>query len=303
MRFAKTKKCIPLLVLSSLVLLLSTPSTARAQYEGCPDTWILKTEQTGSELLPSQVAPSLSEQLKEIQKTLGTSNMVIKSVTSSPVVNFAGESGPIDEKVLKQFPSGRAAIPFGFLYGRSLIEETYVVEVRGCVNPGLFISRKNFNSYFTYSNSSATDWVKNVGPTFFSDFKKEQQFLNQLALMENKIKSEAASLVKWPSDRRVTLPTQSGFITGRGTNLLWINTILQSPNCTDFVGGRYLFLELGSVCKFAFSVNWGGPNSVVFETFEIDGRFLNKTINCVKGKVTKKVTAVNPKCPVGYKKK
>jgi hypothetical protein len=28
-----------------------------------------------------------------------------------------------------------------------------------------------------------------------------------------------------------------------------------------------------------------------------------KTITCVKGKLTKKVTAVNPKCPKGYKKK
>ena len=27
------------------------------------------------------------------------------------------------------------------------------------------------------------------------------------------------------------------------------------------------------------------------------------TITCVKGKVSKKVTAVNPKCPTGYKKK
>jgi len=27
------------------------------------------------------------------------------------------------------------------------------------------------------------------------------------------------------------------------------------------------------------------------------------TITCVKGKVSKKVSAVNPKCPIGYKKK
>jgi hypothetical protein len=27
------------------------------------------------------------------------------------------------------------------------------------------------------------------------------------------------------------------------------------------------------------------------------------TITCVKGKLTKKITAVNPKCPAGYKKK
>jgi hypothetical protein len=35
------------------------------------------------------------------------------------------------------------------------------------------------------------------------------------------------------------------------------------------------------------------PNVVVKKT----------TITCVKGKTTKKVTAVNPKCPKGYKKK
>jgi len=27
------------------------------------------------------------------------------------------------------------------------------------------------------------------------------------------------------------------------------------------------------------------------------------TITCIKGKLTKKITAVNPKCPTGYKKK
>jgi hypothetical protein len=27
------------------------------------------------------------------------------------------------------------------------------------------------------------------------------------------------------------------------------------------------------------------------------------TITCTKGKITKKITAVNPKCPIGYKKK
>jgi hypothetical protein len=30
---------------------------------------------------------------------------------------------------------------------------------------------------------------------------------------------------------------------------------------------------------------------------------IQKTITCVKGKITKKVTALTPKCPSGYKKK
>ena len=29
----------------------------------------------------------------------------------------------------------------------------------------------------------------------------------------------------------------------------------------------------------------------------------NVTITCVKGKLTKKITSTNPKCPIGYKKK
>jgi dTDP-4-dehydrorhamnose 3,5-epimerase-like enzyme len=28
-----------------------------------------------------------------------------------------------------------------------------------------------------------------------------------------------------------------------------------------------------------------------------------KTVTCIKGKLTKKVTSMNPKCPAGYKKK
>jgi hypothetical protein len=33
------------------------------------------------------------------------------------------------------------------------------------------------------------------------------------------------------------------------------------------------------------------------------GTIKKSTISCVKGKITKKVTAVKPKCPTGYKKK
>ena len=32
-------------------------------------------------------------------------------------------------------------------------------------------------------------------------------------------------------------------------------------------------------------------------------KVVTKTITCVKGKLSKKVTAVNPVCPAGYKKK
>jgi hypothetical protein len=38
-------------------------------------------------------------------------------------------------------------------------------------------------------------------------------------------------------------------------------------------------------------------------TFDVYASAKATTITCIKGKVTKKVTAVNPKCPAGYKKK
>jgi hypothetical protein len=38
-------------------------------------------------------------------------------------------------------------------------------------------------------------------------------------------------------------------------------------------------------------------------TFDVYAAAKATTITCIKGKITKKVTAVNPKCPAGYKKK
>ena len=38
-------------------------------------------------------------------------------------------------------------------------------------------------------------------------------------------------------------------------------------------------------------------------TFDVYASVKAVTITCIKGKSTKKVTAVNPKCPAGFKKK
>jgi hypothetical protein len=38
-------------------------------------------------------------------------------------------------------------------------------------------------------------------------------------------------------------------------------------------------------------------------TFDVYASAKATTITCIKGKTTKKVTAVNPTCPAGYKKK
>jgi hypothetical protein len=45
------------------------------------------------------------------------------------------------------------------------------------------------------------------------------------------------------------------------------------------------------------------PKVEVTESPAVSPVATKSSITCVKGKVVKKVTAVNPKCPTGYKKK
>jgi len=49
--------------------------------------------------------------------------------------------------------------------------------------------------------------------------------------------------------------------------------------------------------------NINSVNSKLDSSEKVWAKTQKTTINCVKGKLTKKVTAINPKCPAGYKKK
>jgi septal ring factor EnvC (AmiA/AmiB activator) len=44
-------------------------------------------------------------------------------------------------------------------------------------------------------------------------------------------------------------------------------------------------------------------NQLKEELAKLSNQLIKSTITCTKGKLTKKITAVNPKCPAGYKKK
>jgi hypothetical protein len=63
---------------------------------------------------------------------------------------------------------------------------------------------------------------------------------------------------------------------------------------------------LSGRCVIAFSQEGNAefkPASNLILDFNINGVGGKTTITCVKGKLTKKVTAVKPVCPAGYKKK
>jgi hypothetical protein len=69
---------------------------------------------------------------------------------------------------------------------------------------------------------------------------------------------------------------------------------------TQVVGERDGWLYLG-----AYNFSFSSPIIKVklTQSKELTTKPKSLTITCVKGKVTKKVTAINPKCPTGYKKK
>ena len=99
-----------------------------------------------------------------------------------------------------------------------------------------------------------------------------------------------------------------------------------SPGCSGIVVNgngpmRYgISINSGQTCEFAFALASQGfvvpslygyilsdknQNPLyILESFKISGPTPKKiTITCVKGKLTKKITAVKPVCPAGYKKK
>ena len=79
------------------------------------------------------------------------------------------------------------------------------------------------------------------------------------------------------------------------------NAILESPQVASLVAATNNSLELQLKQEAEAQADPQLPPVESKTAMVPAGRKL--TISCVKGKATKKVTAVNPKCPAGYKKK
>jgi hypothetical protein len=73
------------------------------------------------------------------------------------------------------------------------------------------------------------------------------------------------------------------------------------PNSFGHFSPVYKHLDLIKEAE-AFVAQQTAPVASTKKTVTIPN-LKKTTITCIKGKVTKKVTAVSPKCPTGYKKK
>jgi hypothetical protein len=115
-------------------------------------------------------------------------------------------------------------------------------------------------------------------------------------------KSQVMRLVE-PSALKLILGTDPIRFEVESLSTLPITTNVSSPNICQFENGK-LFLLASGLCEIISSA----PGNEEWAESQLKASLLvsnikKTTITCIKGKLTKKVTAVSPKCPAGYKKK
>jgi len=287
-----------LISIAILLVSLISPVSSFASSD-CPESWQVDTSKYPN-----------NPQLLSAKERLGP-NMV-ETLVGARILNYAGVEGPqIPFKDLLLI-SGAPRTALLYLYGKSKVETTIKVEVKGCSNPFIFsfISTYEDRDYPIERMNSGT-WAS-ATPTAFTDFKKQESFVQDLSVRVQTAQSEINRFL----NRGQSLPLRDFEIFGIFYDLTNNQMRIQilTTDCVYFdtrFRNSFAF-KTGKICKFALSfyqrVNPADPKDqrtkwVILDSFELDLRAKPQTITCIKGKLTKKVTAVNPKCPVGYKKK
>jgi hypothetical protein len=115
-------------------------------------------------------------------------------------------------------------------------------------------------------------------------------------------KTQALRIVE-PSIMKLSLGKAPISFEVESLSTLPITTNVSSPNVCQLENGK-LFLLASGLCEIVSSA----PGNEEWAEAQLKASLLvsnikKSTITCVKGKLTKKVNAVSPKCPAGYKKK
>jgi len=275
--------------------LFQIPSNAAT--DGCPDTWLIDTTQ-----YPNQ-------ELDAAKKRIGV-NMAI--TTSAKVIEYQGPLGsmPAHNVVTAPFRMN----PLGYLYANSKVQTTVQVEVKGCANKGSFnFVSKWINPELNRFELTTAAKFADQFPEKFSDFKQQALFAESVRTLEKSLQERLEYPIRigmksipfglidsWEQRRLQPINARIGLY----------YTFALTPKCLNQTEENLIELVSGSgECKFALgarvrtnSMEKSYETTYIFEPFSINLPSV-KSISCVKGKVTKKVSAVKPKCPSGYKKK
>lgn len=314
------------LVLFLLANLLSIPNltVASASTEGCPNTWKIDNTIKGG-----------WAELNQAKTRIGT-NMVLEFDEYAMVFSeYAGELGPVPKPSVNLL-----GVPDLYLYGNTKVAFKITVQVKDCPGKTDFVlqagSLKDFlgiKANPAFIQTTAKEFATNRSDSF-QDFVKAQSFPRCIADLTRGVISRASVSGAvpyksvnpgWP----IWNSEFCGLWTGGRVNAANPILLNLTPGCalidaeSDKIPRRYgILVTPNKTCEFAFAfsdslysgieatlgavINYRERQSPIYvlESFKVSGPAPKKiTISCVKGKTVKKVTAVNPKCPAGYKKK
>jgi hypothetical protein len=290
------KRIVFALLLSLSSTLLQIP--ANAATEGCPDTWEIDLNQ-----YPNQELLSAKEK--------NGINMIITE--NRKMLSFKGELGDLPEiSGLTEVSEGYGHILY-YLYGKSLVEISTKVEVKNCPTK-IFIFQSDWLQGVNFNSITALSWA-NRNPQAFKDFRQQENFakvIDEVKLsVQSRINLQISSSQKFGTPLEISSQVLNNFISEKvKLEDQSIRAFALTPECLKPQFNGYpsdYRLIFGKECQFAFGVYKPikpFENSIsLFESFKLDLRVKPISITCIKGKLSKKVTAVSPKCPAGYKKK
>ena len=217
-----------------------------------------------------------------------------------------------------------------YLYGKSTVKYTQKVEVKDCKTPRLFTFVQNVTTGgsggdFTNSPLKVRKMVGKIWAEeniqAFIDFKAPSNFEEFLAKITSEKITTAKKIRPYRANENFVTPhllsrpstTQGSGLNGPPGPIPQLLT----PECLMFAlddNGKQFnpVIKVNQVCKFSWSVHIFKPKGaeeminelVIFdEVIAVSYSKSSRSIICTKGKITKKVTGTNPKCPAGYKKK
>lgn len=316
-------KRISMITLVISLISFGFPSISMAATDGCPETWTIDSTQ-----FPSN-------ELRMAKAKLGP-NMIL-SDADVQITEYRGEEGtaPKIENLQALLFKDSAGYAPGFwesllyFYGKSTVKYTQKVEVKDCKSPRSFTfvqnvptggSRGDFtNLPLKVRKMSSKQWAQENIQEFI-DFKAPSNFEEFLSKITSERLTTAKNIRPYRASENFVTPhllsrpnTQSSGLNG-GPSLI---AQLLTPECLMFAlddNGKQFnpVIKVNQVCKFSWSVHIFKPKGaeeminelVIFdEVIAVSYTKSSSSIICTKGKITKKVTGTNPKCPAGYKKK
>jgi hypothetical protein len=303
-----------LISLSLLFLFSSISSTdySIAATDTCPENWNIQLE-APSVPFPSYVEvwhlKDLSGNLDKYKSELGFNLSTSMRVEfSSDKKNWVPLQWPMTYPDKSSFIFGSQSIHYlypGFTRG------AIRVEVKGCEKPKEFFTPEYKTPVQIIKEKYTIEQI--VGN--YGDFKRTEALVNS-------IKSELDTNIKafsntgrikqsYPTDGAFVYisPLKSGCMNFEGPHPgYWVS---KGKPCELIVFGNQITLNNE---RFNFAnenqelykpTNFLNTSRVMFvvSQFTADKVIKQVTINCLKGKSSKKVTGINPRCPAGYMKK